>query len=83
MKRITVRYGDRDYSIADRSLEEVQDEIMAILESGRPGWLEVNYGEGRPTPAALLVTPGTGLMVHAEDAGETGERPRTGEHLEG
>ena len=75
MKRITVRYGDRDYSIADRSLKEVQDEIIRIIESGRPGWLEVNYGEGRPTPASLLLTPGTGLMVHVEDSGHTGDDP--------
>lgn len=75
MNRITIRYGDRDYSIADRSLDDVQNEITAIIESGRPGWLNVNYGEGRPTPAALLITGGTGVMVHAEDSGHTGDSP--------
>ncbi|MCU1437997.1 MAG: hypothetical protein JWP66_1084 [Naasia sp.] len=75
MKRVTIRYGDRDYSIADRSLEAVQREIAEAVESGRAGWIEVNYGEGRPTPAHLLITAGTPLMIHYETSGHTGDDP--------
>lgn len=63
MNRILVIYGGRDYTVGNRSLEEVQDEITRGLESGGPTWLDVNFGEGKPLPCRLLLTPGVTISV--------------------
>ena len=63
MKRVQVLYGGNDYLIGDRDADEVEQEIEAVLTSGRPGWLTVSYGEGRPTRCRLLLTPGVDVAV--------------------
>ena len=85
MNRIQISYGGRDYTIGNRSAEDVEAEIAAGIDSGEATWLDVNYGAGQPTPCRLLLTPGVPIAVVAfpmhppdtpnEDrAGETGER---------
>lgn len=66
--RVTLRYGAGVYIVADRSAEDVRNEVSRIIESGRPGWLDVNFGEGRPTPAQLLITAGVTMSVQEDIA---------------
>jgi len=63
MQRVQVIYGGNDYLIGDRDADEVEREIEAVLTSGRPGWLTVSYGEGRPTRCRLLLTPGVSVAI--------------------
>lgn len=63
MRRVQVLYGGNDYLIGDRDAGEVEREIESVLESGRPGWLTVSYGEGRPTRCRLLLTSGVDIAV--------------------
>ena len=67
-RRVYVRYGDREYVVADRGLEELRQEIEAALGSGSPSWLSVHYGEGRPSQAQLLVAPGISIVLREEGA---------------
>lgn len=57
MKRIDIRYGGDTYSVGGRDLEELRQEILTGLDSGKY-WLIVNDGEGMRRDAQLLITPG-------------------------
>ncbi|MET0714130.1 MAG: hypothetical protein ABWY57_04395 [Mycetocola sp.] len=63
MKRIEVLYGGGKYTIPNRDLADVQEEITGAMASGSPHWLEVNSGEGILEPAYLLITPGIPVAV--------------------
>jgi hypothetical protein len=63
LNRVQVIYQGQDFLIADRDADQVEREIEAVVASGRPGWLTVSYGEGRPTRCRLLLTPGVGIAV--------------------
>ena len=62
--RIYVHCGGVTYTIAGREPEEVEQEIASALESGKPHWLDANFGEGRPTRARILITPGVPLAIY-------------------
>ena len=63
MNRILVVYGGRDYTIGNRSIDDVEAEIAAGIDSGKAAWLDVNYGAGQPTPCRLLLTAGVPIAV--------------------
>jgi hypothetical protein len=63
MKRISILAAGTRYSVGDRDLSDLQQEIATALKSGEPYWLEVNEGEGTPRPALLLITPGMNLVL--------------------
>jgi hypothetical protein len=63
MNRIGINYGGRDYAIGNRSVQDVEAEIAAGVESGRPIWLDVAFGEGTPIPCRLLISPGVPLAL--------------------
>lgn len=63
MKRINVNYDGTTYSIGQRELSEVQDEIATALASGKPHWLQVNYGEGTVQTTMLLIHAGIGIAL--------------------
>jgi hypothetical protein len=65
MRRIDISYGGQWYSIGDRSLEEVHEEIRAGVLAGHH-WLQVNEGEGQPRPAYLSITAGVPIAVVPE-----------------
>jgi hypothetical protein len=65
MRRIDISYGGQWYSIGDRSLEEVHEEIRAGVLAGHH-WLEVNEGEGQSHPAYLSITPGVPIALVPE-----------------
>jgi hypothetical protein len=63
VNRIGVHYGGRDYAIGNRSVQDVEAEIAASIESGKATWLEVAYGEGTPIPCRLLLSPGVPVAL--------------------
>lgn len=63
MNRILVTYGGREYTIGDRSRDDVEQEIATKLDSGRAAWLDVSWGAGRPRPCRLLLTPGVPISI--------------------
>jgi len=62
MKRIDIRYGGDTYSVGGRDLEELRQEILTGLDSGKY-WLIVNDGEGMRRDAQLLITPGVPISL--------------------
>jgi hypothetical protein len=54
-KRIAVHYGGVEYAISGRQLEDVLAEIEAGRDAQEARWLEVAVGQGRSTPARLLL----------------------------
>jgi hypothetical protein len=65
MKRINISYNGTAYSISDREIAELQQEISLAISSGEPRWLKVNEGEGVPRPALLLIHSGINLVLSA------------------
>lgn len=63
MKRLEIAYGGARYSIPNRELDEVQQEIADAITSGSAHWLRANSGEGIVEPAYLLVTAGVPIAV--------------------
>ncbi|WP_199176658.1 hypothetical protein [Subtercola sp. Z020] len=63
MKRINIIYGGQNYTVSNRELDDLQNEIAIALTSSGVAWLTVNYGEGRRRDAHLLVTPGVDLAL--------------------
>ena len=63
MKRLEIAYGGARYSIPNRELADVQNEIADAVASGSVHWLKANSGEGIVEPAYLLITPGVQIVV--------------------
>lgn len=63
MKRVDIEYLGNSYTLPHTTAEAVRTEIEEGLASAKPFWLEVNFGEGKPQPVALLITPGIGITV--------------------
>ncbi|MFH8253214.1 hypothetical protein ACH3VR_22805 [Microbacterium sp. B2969] len=63
MGSVQVSYGGEPYTVIDRRLSDVQQQIQDILTSGRPGWLEAVDGYGARAPYQLLITPGVHLSL--------------------
>ncbi|RFA16616.1 hypothetical protein B7R22_03870 [Subtercola boreus] len=80
MKRINIIYGGETYSIGDRELDDVLADIASGLAATEPQWLSVNYGEGVPRKALLLLTAGVDIAVipvpgFNEDANQVSDEP--------
>lgn len=63
MKRIAIIYGGREFSIGQQDFDRMKAEVEAAHRDGRSVWVRVNYGEGRPQPADLLVGPGIPIAL--------------------
>jgi hypothetical protein len=63
VNRILVTYGGREYTVGNRSLDDVEAEIAAGIDSGKAAWLDVNYGAGTPRPCRLLLAPGVPIAL--------------------
>jgi len=63
MKRIDIFYGGRDYSVGNRTLEELQTEIAAIQNSSEPGWLTVNSSYGSFRESYIRITSSTDIAL--------------------
>ncbi|GAA1494391.1 hypothetical protein [Curtobacterium herbarum] len=66
MKRTVLTYGGTQYTIANEDTETVQARIDAGLRDQPFMWLHVNHGDGRVTPAVLLVSPATPVAIITE-----------------
>jgi hypothetical protein len=75
VKRIHVYYEGVRYTIADRELTEVKNEIEGALADGSPHWLQVNHGEGTLRKTELLIAPGIGIGVMPIDADSEDQLP--------
>ena len=64
-KRLAIYYGGREYAIADRTVQDVVDEIEAGIASDAPAWLEARVGQGRSASVRLLLTRGVSIAVGA------------------
>jgi hypothetical protein len=63
MKRISIVYAGREFSVGLADIERLKSEIQASHDAGRTRWITVNHGEGRPQPAELLVGPGIPIAL--------------------
>jgi len=63
VKRVNIMYDGHQYSVGQADVEAIKREIEASHTSGGPRWIIVNYGEGRPQPAELLVGPGIPISL--------------------
>jgi hypothetical protein len=66
VKRTMIAYDGARYTIANEDVATVQARITEGLRNGPFFWLEVNHGDGRATPARLLVSPATPVAVISE-----------------
>jgi hypothetical protein len=63
VKRIDIRYGGESYSVGQRELTDLQEEIAAALRDSGHAWMRVNEGEGIRRDAYLLITPGAPIAL--------------------
>jgi hypothetical protein len=70
VKRVDIYYDGSQYSLADRSPDDVKAEIDAGIASGKPYWLKVNLGLGTLREAELLITGATPVVVVGRPAEE-------------
>jgi hypothetical protein len=70
VSRIVVHYGNNEYSLSGRDLQEVKAEIEDAVEAGRPLWLRVNYGEGTYRAADIFITAATPIALLPGDPTE-------------
>ncbi|MCU1404427.1 MAG: hypothetical protein JWQ43_730 [Glaciihabitans sp.] len=75
MKRIDINYDGGHYTLAKRDLNEVKAQILEGVASGKPYWLQVNYGEGSYQPAELLINVGASIVLIGVDPPASDEAP--------
>jgi len=63
VKRVNVLYDGLQYSIGQADVEALKAEIEAAHVEGRPRWVTLNLGEGRPQPAEVLMGPGIPVAI--------------------
>ncbi|MDJ0323489.1 hypothetical protein QMG61_06905 [Cryobacterium sp. PH31-AA6] len=63
MRRVDIVYGGQQYSLAGRTIESIQAEVLKAFTDGTPYWLRVNSGGGRFEDAYLLIAPGIPFAV--------------------
>lgn len=66
MSRTLIVYDGVEYTVVGESPDELRRRIEAALSAQPVIWLSVNRGEGRRTPALLMVTPATPIAIIAE-----------------
>jgi hypothetical protein len=63
VNRIDIVYGGKPYTLGDRSIDSLRDEISDAAATGVPTWLRVNSGAGRYQDAYLLISPGIAIAI--------------------
>lgn len=63
MKRVNILYGGAQYSVGQADVEAIKAAIEQAHASGTARWITVNFGEGRPQPADILVGPGIPVSI--------------------
>ncbi|KHK98739.1 hypothetical protein LK09_07420 [Microbacterium mangrovi] len=60
---VEMLFGGQSFTIAGRSVADVQAEIDGILLSGMPGWVQAYDGHGGRSQSLLLITPGVSVAL--------------------
>lgn len=63
MKRVNIMYDGAQYSVGQADVEAIRAVIDEAHATGTARWIRVNFGEGRPQPADLLVGPGIPVSI--------------------
>jgi hypothetical protein len=63
VKRVNIMYGGAQYSVGQADVAAIKAAIEEAHATGTPRWITVNFGEGRPQPADLLVGPGIPVSI--------------------
>lgn len=63
MKRVNIMYGGAQYSVGQADVDAIKAAIEVAFATNSARWITVNYGEGRPQPADLLVGPGIPVSI--------------------
>jgi hypothetical protein len=71
MKRVEIDYLGKSYTLPNTTAAHVRTEIENGLSKNKPFWLRANFGEGKPQPVDLLITPGIGITVADINVNET------------
>lgn len=80
MKRVNILYDGAQYSVGQADVDAIKQAIEEAHASGTARWIRVNFGEGRPQPADLLIGPGIPVSIipipsDDENSGEPGVAP--------
>jgi hypothetical protein len=89
MKRVNIHYDGAQYSVGHADVEAIKQAIEEAHATGTARWIRVNFGEGRPQPADLLVGPGIPVSIIpipsdddvADEPGLASSDPREGDDL--
>ncbi|MGR2753688.1 hypothetical protein [Agromyces arachidis] len=60
---MNIMYGGDQYSVGEADVDAIRGAIDEAHASGAARWITVNFGEGRPQPAQLLVGPGIPVSI--------------------
>lgn len=63
MKRVNILYDGAQYSVGQADVDAIKQAIEEAHASGTARWIRVNFGEGRPQPADLLIGPGIPVSI--------------------
>jgi hypothetical protein len=63
VNRVNIMYGGAQYSVGQADVEAIKSAIEEAYATNSARWITVNYGEGRPQPADLLVGPGIPVSI--------------------
>ncbi|SKC68335.1 hypothetical protein ACUWEX_13310 [Okibacterium fritillariae] len=76
MRRVDIAYGGMHYSLPRTTVEAVKKTIEEGLAGTGPRWMTVNFGEGKPQPVEILISPNIPIAL-AQVSTEDNERPET------
>jgi len=84
MKRVNILYDGAQYSVGQADVDAIKQAIEEAHASGTARWIRVNFGEGRPQPADLLIGPGIPVSIipipsDEENSGEPAVAPPGGQ----
>ncbi len=74
MRRVDIAYGGMHYSLPRTTVEAVKKTIEEGLAGTGPRWMTVNFGEGKPQPVEILISPNIPIAL-AQVSTEDNERP--------
>ncbi|WP_353828968.1 hypothetical protein [Agromyces sp. SYSU T0242] len=72
MKRVNILYDGIHYSVGEADVSAIKEAIEQAHQRGLADWITVNFGEGRPQPAELLVGPGIPISIVPIPADDVG-----------
>lgn len=80
MKRVNILYDGAQYSVGQADVDAIKQAIEEAHAAGTARWIRVNFGEGRPQPADLLIGPGIPVSIipipsDEENSGEPAVAP--------